>query len=59
MADGNLLGEAGPKRVRARDDDAVIDAEFEKGIAASPYFGDEFVVRHRDFAVLVAALLFV
>jgi len=59
VADGDLLGEAGAERVGAGHDDAVLDAEFEEGMAAGPDLRQEHLVRHRHLAVLVAALLFV
>jgi hypothetical protein len=58
-AEGDLLGEAGAERVGAGDDDAVIDAELEEGVAAWPDLGEEVLVRNGDLAVLVAALLLV
>src|ERR1700748_86787 len=58
-ADGDLLGEAGAKRIRARDDDAVLDAELQEGVAAGADLGEEDLVRHGHLAVLVAALLLV
>ena len=59
VADGDLLGQAGAERVGAGDDDAVVDAEFEEGVAAGADLGEEVLVRHGDLAVLVAALLLV
>jgi hypothetical protein len=59
LADCDLLGETGPERVRARDDDAVLDAEFEECVPAGADLREEVLVRHRDLAVLVPALLFV
>jgi len=54
-----LLGQAGAQRVGTGDDDAVVHAQFEEGIAHGADLGQEVFVRHRDLAVLVAALLFV
>jgi len=34
MADGDLLGQASAKRVGAGDDDAVLDAQLQEGVAA-------------------------
>ena len=48
-----------PRRVGAGDDDPVIDAELEEGVAAGADLGQEDVVRDGDLAVLVAALLLV
>ena len=59
LDDGDLLGQAGAQRVGAGDDDAVIDAQFEEGVAAGADLGEEVLVRNGDLAVLVAALLFV
>ncbi len=56
---GDLLRQAGAERIGAGDDDAVIDAELQKGVAAGADLGDELLMRDRDLAVLVAALLFV
>ena len=56
---GDLLGQAGAQRVGAGDDDAVVDAQFEEGVAAGADLGEEVLVRNGDLAVLVAALLFV
>src|SRR3546814_6721974 len=33
-AEGDLLGEARAQRIGARDDDPVLDAQFQKGVAA-------------------------
>jgi hypothetical protein len=57
--EGDLLGEAGAERVGAGDDDAIIDAQFEEGVAAGADLREEVLMRHGDLAVLVAALLFV
>ena len=59
MADGDLLREAGAERVGAGHDDAVVDAEFEEGVAAGADLREEDLVRHGHLAVLVAALLLV
>ena len=34
VAEGDLLGQAGAQRVGAGDDDAVVDAQLEEGVAA-------------------------
>ena len=59
VADGDLLGQAGAQGVGAGDDDAVVDAQFQEGVAAGADLGEEVLVRHGDLAVLVAALLLV
>ena len=59
VADGDLLRQAGAERVGAGDDDAVVDAEFEEGVAAGAHLREEVLMRHGDLAVLVAALLLV
>ena len=59
MRHGDLLGQAGAERVGARDDDAVVDAEFEEGVAERANLREEVLMRNRDLAVLVAALLFI
>ena len=59
VGDRDLLGQAGAERVGARDDDAVVDAQFEEGVTAGVDLGQEVGVRHGDLAVLVAALLLV
>jgi hypothetical protein len=59
VADRDLLGQARAQRVGAGDDDAVLDAEFEEGVAAGADLREEVLVRHRDLAVLMAALLLV
>ena len=59
MAYGDLLRETGTERVGAGHDDAVFNAQFEEGMAASTDFREEHFVRHSHLAVLVAALLFV
>ena len=48
-----------PRRVGAGDDDAVVDAQLQEGVAAGADLREEVLVRHGDLAVLVAALLFV
>ena len=55
----NLLGQTCAQRVGAGNDDAIGNAQFEKGVAAGTDFLKEILVRYSDFAVLVAALLFV
>ena len=57
--EGDLLGQAGAERVGARDDDAVVDAQLEEGVAAGADLREEVLVRDGDLAVLVAALLLV
>ena len=59
IGDGDLLGQAGAQRVRAGDDDAVVHAQFQEGVADGADLGQEVFVRHRDFTVLVAALFLV
>src|SRR3546814_7429012 len=58
-AEGDLLGEARAQRIGARDDDPVLDAQFQKGVAAGADLRDEILVRNGDLAILVAALLFI
>ena len=57
--EGDLLGETRAQRVRPRDDHAVVDAEFQEGVADRPDLREEVLMRDRDLAVLMAALLFV
>ena len=59
MRYSDLLGQASAERVGARNNDAIVDPEFEEGVADGANLGEEVLVRHRDLAVLVAALLFV
>ncbi len=59
MADRDLLGQTRSQRVGARDDDAVLDAQLEKGVTTGAHLGEEVLVRHGDLAVLMAALLLV
>ncbi len=59
LGDGDLLGQAGAERIGAGDDDAVLHAELEEGVAQRAHLGDEVLVRDGDLAVLVAALLLV
>ena len=56
---GDLLGQAGAQAVGAGDDDAVVHAQFQEGVADGAHLGQEVLVRHGDLAVLVAALLLV
>ena len=58
-AEGDLLGQPRAERIGARDDDAVVDPKLEEGVADRADLGEEVFVRHRDLAVLVAALLLV
>ena len=48
-----------PSEFGAGDDDAVLDAQLEEGVAAGAHLRQEDLVRHGHLAVLVAALLFV
>jgi hypothetical protein len=57
--EGDLLGQPSAERVGARDDHALVHAEFEERIAHRPDLGDEVLVRNGDLAILVAALLFI
>ena len=57
VGDGDLLRQVGAQGVGAGDDDAVVDAELEEGVAHRVDLGEEVLVRHRDLAVLVTALL--
>jgi len=59
VADRDLLGQAGAQRVRAGDDDALLDSQLQEGVAAGAHLGQEVLVRDCDLAVLVAALLLV
>src|SRR3546814_10918711 len=45
-AEGDLLGEARAQRIGARDDDPVLDAQFQKGVAAGADLRDEILVRN-------------
>ena len=56
---GDLLGQAGAQRVGTCDDHAVVDAQFEEGVANGSDLGEEVGVRNGHFTVLVAALLLV
>ena len=53
----DLLGEAGAQGVGARDDHAVIHAQFQERVADRVDLGQEVLVGNRHLAVLVAALL--
>src|SRR3546814_5954850 len=55
-AEGDLLGEARAQRIGARDDDPVLDAQFQKGVAAGADLSAEILVRNGDLDILVAAL---
>ena len=59
IGDGDLFRQAGAQRVGAGDDDAVVHAQFQEGVADGADLGQEVFVRHRDFTVLVAALFLV
>ena len=59
IRDGDLLGQAGAQGVRAGDDDAVVHAQFQEGVADGTDLGQEVFMWHRDFTVLVAALFLV
>ena len=56
---GDRLGQAGAEAVGARHDDAFGNTQFKEGIADRADLLVEFLMRHGDLAVLVAALLFV
>ncbi len=58
-ADRDLLGQASAEGIGPGDDQAVIHAELEEGVADGADLGDEVLVRDRDLAVLVSALLLV
>ena len=57
LGHGNLLRQTRAERVGARDDDAVVDAQFQERVAHGVDFRDEIFVRYGHFAGLVAALL--
>src|SRR5690606_41997016 len=56
---GDLLGQTGTQGVGTGNDDAVINAQFEEGVANSVDLGQEFGMRNGYFTVLVPTLLLV
>ena len=54
-----MLGETSTQGVGPRDDNAVVHAQLEEGIANCSDFGEEVCVGHGNLTVLMAALLLV
>ena len=57
--DSDLLGKACTQGVRARNDDAIRNAQFEKRVTAGTNFLQKIFVRDGHFAILVATLFLV